>query len=190
MPNGIPLFYQLDRSISVLRVVALLGGIFYFHSNSNRTFCKQTVETLIRRRILCQIWVSTVCLCPTKRTLGLYGLISLCGWLQNLEIFWPCKVSARYIVTYAAPNESITVKPVLSGHSKRMLKIVFKTYYRLMQVKSIAECSKGSILQYFRPSLSYHLSLRSLFCLFLSGPLRQVLLYLYSLTFKKLNYKV
>ena len=46
-------------------------------------------------------------------------------------------------------------------------KICFKTNYRLMQVKSIAECSKGSILQYFRPSLSYHLSLRSLFCLFL-----------------------
>ena len=47
-----------------------------------------------------------------------------------------------------------------------------------MQVKSIAECSKGSILQYFRLSLSYHLSLRSLFCLFFSGPLRQVLLYI------------
>ena len=39
----------------------------------------------------------------------------------------------------------------------------------LMQVLSIAECSKGSILQYFRPSLSYHLSLRSLICLFLGG---------------------
>ena len=38
-----------------------------------------------------------------------------------------------------------------------------------MQVISIAECSKGSILQYFRPSLSYCLSLRSLFCLFLNG---------------------
>ena len=37
-----------------------------------------------------------------------------------------------------------------------------------MEVKSIAECSNGSIQQYFRPSLSYHLSLRSLFCLFLS----------------------
>ena len=49
-----------------------------------------------------------------------------------------------------------------------------------MQVKSIAECSKESILQYFRPSLSYHLSLRSLFCLFLSGRLRQVLLYVKS----------
>ena len=31
--------------------------------------------------------------------------------------------------------------------------LVFKTDYRLMQVKSIAECSKGSILQYFRPPL-------------------------------------
>ena len=35
-----------------------------------------------------------------------------------------------------------------------------------------------SILHYFRPTLSYHLSLRPLFCLFLSGRLRQVLLYL------------
>ena len=42
-------------------------------------------------------------------------------------------------------------------------KLVFKTDYRLMQVKSIAECSKGNILQSFRPSFSYHLLLRSLF---------------------------
>ena len=48
-----------------------------------------------------------------------------------------------------------------------------------MQVKSIAECSKGSILQYFQPSLSYHLPLRPLFCLFLNGRLRQVLLYVF-----------
>ena len=46
-----------------------------------------------------------------------------------------------------------------------------------MQVKSIAECSNGSILQYFRPALSYNLPLRPLFCLFLSGRLRQVSLY-------------
>ena len=37
-----------------------------------------------------------------------------------------------------------------------------------------------SILQYFRPSLSYHLFLRPLFCLFLSGRLRQVLLYFHT----------
>ena len=34
-----------------------------------------------------------------------------------------------------------------------------------------------SILQYFRPELSYHLSLGPLFWLFLSGRLKQVLLY-------------
>ena len=41
---------------------------------------------------------------------------------------------------------------------KKTKNLVFKTYYSLMQVKSIAECSKGNILQYFLPSLSYHLS--------------------------------
>ena len=35
----------------------------------------------------------------------------------------------------------ITVKPVLSSHSKGRPKSAFKTNYRLMQVKSIAECS-------------------------------------------------
>ena len=58
------------------------------------------------------------------------------------------------------------VKPVLSGHSKRRPKLVFKTDYCFMQVNSIAECSNGSILKYFWPSLSYHLSLRPSFCLF------------------------
>ena len=42
-----------------------------------------------------------------------------------------------------------TVEPVLSGHSQKDKNLVFKTDYSLMQVKSIAECSKGSILQYF-----------------------------------------
>ena len=55
--------------------------------------------------------------------------------------------------------------------------MTFKTYYCLMQVKTIAECSKESILQYFWPSLSYHLAFRSLVCLFLSGRFKLVLLY-------------
>ena len=45
-------------------------------------------------------------------------------------------------------DSKFTVKPVLNGHSQKDRKLVFKTNYRLMQVKSIAECSKGSILQY------------------------------------------
>ena len=48
-----------------------------------------------------------------------------------------------------------------------------------MQVKSITECSKRSILQYFCPSVRYQLSLRSLFCLFSCGRFTQVLLYLH-----------
>ena len=35
------------------------------------------------------------------------------------------------------------IKTTIKGHSKRRQKLVFKTDYRLMQVKSIAECSKG-----------------------------------------------
>ena len=48
-------------------------------------------------------------------------------------------------------------KPCKNGHSQKDQKLVFKANYRLMQVKSIAECAKGHILQYFRPSFSYHL---------------------------------
>ena len=54
-----------------------------------------------------------------------------------------------------------------------------------MQVKSIAECSKGSILPYFGPSLSYHIPLKPLFCQILSGPLRPVLLYKYFVAYCK-----
>ena len=38
-----------------------------------------------------------------------------------------------------------SVKPVYNGYSKKDQKLGFKTNYRLMQVKRIAEC----ILQYF-----------------------------------------
>ena len=47
-----------------------------------------------------------------------------------------------------------------------------------MQVGSIAECSKRAFCKYFQHSLIYQLSLKPLFCLVLSGCLRQVLLYL------------
>ena len=68
-PNGISHLYQMEHSISVLRDI---WWYFHLYSNFNRTFYKQTVETLIRRHVLWRlIWVSTVCICPTKRTLGL-----------------------------------------------------------------------------------------------------------------------
>ena len=119
-------FLNLIKWTGPFPFYVLLYAIFHFYSNFNRKFCKQTMETLISCCILQRlIWVYTVCLCPTKKMLGLYGL----------------RVSSK-------------VKPVYNGHSQKDKKLVFKTKYCLMQVKSIAECSKGSILQYFRPSLS------------------------------------
>ena len=51
---------------SLFQILGVLGGIFHFYSISNKIFCEQTVGTLI--------WVCAVSLCPTRRTLGLYGL--------------------------------------------------------------------------------------------------------------------
>ena len=71
-----------------------------------------------------------------------------------------------------------TVKPVLNGHSIIRTKIGLQNRLSLNAVQAYCKMLQESILQYFRPSLSYHLSLRLLFCLFLSGRLRQVLLYI------------
>ena len=71
-----------------------------------------------------------------------------------------------------------TVKPVLSRHTNRRRKISFQDRLSLNAGQKYCRMLQESILQYFQPSLSYHLSLRPLFCLFLSGGLRQVLLYM------------
>ena len=48
---------------------------------------------------------------------------------------YECKI-AIFVISISS-NIYSTVKPVLSGHSKRRPKMVFKTCYHLMQVKSI-----------------------------------------------------
>ena len=57
--------------------------------------------------------------------------------------------TSRLVCTIVPSTQqnSRTVKPVLSGPSKRRPKMVFETDYRLMQVKSIAECSKRGCLR-------------------------------------------
>ena len=76
-----------------------------------------------------------------------------------------------------------TVKPVLSGHSKIDKTNVLKPCGTLMQVKSIAECSPWSILQYSWPAFRDNWSWKPIFDLFKSGRLRQVLLYIDGGTF-------
>ena len=41
-------FPALISRTSQFPILGVLGGIFHCYSNFNRTFCKQTVETLIR----------------------------------------------------------------------------------------------------------------------------------------------
>ena len=59
-----------------------------------------------------------------------------------------------------------TVKPVFSGHSKRRPEIDFQDRLLLNAGQTYCRMLQESILQYFQPSLSYHLPLRPLFCLF------------------------
>ena len=46
-------------------------------------------------------------------------------------------------------NSALYSKTCVKQLSQKDQKLVFKTNYCFMKVKSIAECSKGSILQYF-----------------------------------------
>ena len=66
---------------------------------------------------------------------------------------------------------------VYSYSKTATIKLGFKTNYRLMQVKSIAECSPLSLLQYSRPSSSYHLSLRFILSMFEWPNIVRTLLY-------------
>ena len=66
MPNGASHPYQLDQCLSILRV-----AFFHFYLNLNRTVCKQTVDTLIKRRLPLShkkearlIWVYCLLLLP------------------------------------------------------------------------------------------------------------------------------
>ena len=72
-----------------------------------------------------------------------------------------------------------TVKPVLRGHSKRRPKLVFKTDYRLMQVKGIAEMLQGEhsaiLLTFIKLPFVIKIIVLSLKT---GGRLRQVLLYM------------
>ena len=76
MPNEISLLYQMDESISNLRVGKFLDGKFQFHSKIKKCILyKQRVQNLIRHCILqCLISFCTLCRCPIKRTPGLNGL--------------------------------------------------------------------------------------------------------------------
>ena len=86
------------------------------------------------------------------------GVKRLIFLLHKIKLIWYSKTCLKQ-----------PLKRPIIGFQDRLSLNAGQKYCRMLQ---------ESILQYFRPSLSYNLSLRPLFCLFLSGHLRQVLLYL------------
>ena len=96
-------------------------------------------------------------------------------------LFWELKREFKLImVLKLSMLESLDVL-LQSGRSKRP-KIGFQNRLWLNANQKYCRMLQESILQYFLPSLSYHLSLRSLFCLFLSGRFRQVFIVLRQLS--------
>ena len=93
--------------------------------------------------------------------------------------------AAKIIIGKCFVSNRFTVKPVLSDNSKRSPKIGFQNQLSLNAGQKYCRMLQESILQYVRPSLTYHLSLRPLFCLILCGHLRQVLLYILTNTTKR-----
>ena len=123
----------------------------------------------------------------SERQSAVGGLCSPCEYTSiHLKTIWQwCTWSSVYCLRAAQRcwRTLFTVwvyifsTPVFSGHSKRRPKIGFQDRLSLNAGQKYCRMLQESILQHFWPSLSYHLSLRPLFCLFLSGRLRQVLLY-------------
>ena len=100
------------------------------------------------------------------------------SWYFGTNHTVTCTIFFQGLRPNFCPKFSSTFIPVLSCHSKWTPKIGFHYRLSLNAGQKYCRYSKGSILQYFWPSLSYHFPLRPLFCLFLSGHLRQVLLYI------------
>ena len=97
-------------------------------------------------------------------------------WPIGTEIwFWTDKKCGRDGWTDGRMDGAKTIPPTLLGDKK-----VLMTNASLMKVKSIAECSPWSILQYFWPALSDNWSWKPVFCLFEGDPFTQVLLYSYT----------
>ena len=101
-PNGVSHCYQLGETILVSIEI---GWYFSFYSNFSRTFCKQTVENLIRRRVLWRpVWICIVCLRPIKMTLGFYGskdsADSSESTLVKLPPCWTSHVIGQYFTNW------------------------------------------------------------------------------------------
>ena len=113
-------------------------------------------------------------------------IFSICFWVPTTYVLVEISklsdqepnIFIHRIISLRITSLEIAQK-VLSGHLKKDKTNVLMENGSLMTVKSIAECSPWSILQYFWPALSDNWYWKPSLVFFLSCRLRQVLLYTY-----------
>ena len=117
--------------------------------------------------LLLPVWY-IYCYLPVSMNNEIVLLIIIHFWIDcsRAHVF---SVKAQ-TTCYAYIYSKTCLKPSL----KKKTKMGFQDWLSLNEGQKYSRMLKESILQYFRPSLSYHLSLRPLFCLILGGRLRQV----------------
>ena len=103
--------------------------------------------------------------------------IQLTYWIPVISMYLQAEWKTVWILNIRSQLRWIYSTTCLKRPLKKKTKIVFQDRLSVNTGQKYCRMLQESILQYFRTSLSYYLSLRSLFCLFWSGCLRQVLLY-------------
>ena len=108
------------------------------------------LENLIRRRVWQRvIWFCTVCLCPTKRTLGLYGLNKIKLHRKKYNIFWEIITCDPSIYTIDHPDFIVCTFMEFSIGLKRvkfldlLLVLVVKSKF-LLQYRPIKKLLAGN----------------------------------------------
>ena len=71
------------------------------------------MKTLIRRRVLRRlVWVCTVCLCPTKRTLGLNGLSRMLPSIISIVVVLCGNIFFLFNITYCNQTVEFLIRCV------------------------------------------------------------------------------
>ena len=108
--------------------------------------CKQTNTYAIATIMGTMIILRVVC---TNRLVDQmrFHIESLCG--RTTVIIDSEQLASADLDLHCFQKRIYTIKHVLSNHSNKDRKLAFKNNYRLMQVKSITECSKGAFCNTF-----------------------------------------
>ena len=115
--------------------------------------------------------------CQWLSQTGLQIKCTLFNWLWCMY----CGVQSccEFVWSYWKYECRGTVKLVLNGHSQKDHNWFSRHIIALCRSKVLQNAPKGAFCNIFQPTLRYHLSLKSLFCLLTSGCFTQVLLHLY-----------